>query len=116
MRLEREAPTVDDSASLPLSETSRQVKWVFRDVNLRLAERTGGRWDLRSVMPAALGVLAVRQLINDFGNWGTAPWWVLAWYAFDSFYKLNQQAPDAAATPTVWSADYQPVEEATEDG
>jgi hypothetical protein len=75
---------------VPLSETAQGIRHTFSGVNARLSEITDGRWDLRSVVPFALGALALRQLVADAGAIGAAPWYVLAWYAFDSFWKLNQ--------------------------
>jgi hypothetical protein len=86
-------PPVDDLygvQQVPLSETARGIRRTFSGVNAQLSEITAGRWDLRSVVPFALGALALRQLVANPGIIGTAPWYVLAWYAFDSFWKLNQ--------------------------
>jgi len=87
-----EPPVVDLYAGhqLPLSQTAQGIHRTFSGANVRLSEITNGRWDLRSVLPFALGTLALRQLVTDFGAIGAAPWYVLAWYAFDSFWKLNQ--------------------------
>jgi len=86
-------PTDDPYAGrgLPLSETARGIRRTFHGANVRLSEITNGRWDLRSVLPFALGALAIRQFVADSGALGAAPWYVLAWYAFDSFWKLNQE-------------------------
>ena len=79
----------------PLSETARRIHQTFHGVDMQLSQITSGRWDLRSVMPFALGALALRQLLANPGAIATAPWYVFAWYAFDSFWKLNQgQAVD----------------------
>ena len=78
----------------PPSLTARRIQRTFHEVDVRLAEITNGRWDLRSVVPAAFGMLALRQLLRDAGAFGSAPWYVLAWYAFDSFWKLNQDRRD----------------------
>ena len=87
-------PPSDDpyaGRGLPLSETARGIRRTFHGANVRLSEITNGRWDLRSVFPFALGALALRQFVADSGALGAAPWYVLAWYAFDSFWKLNQE-------------------------
>jgi len=86
-------PPLDDLygvQQVPLSDTARGIRRTFSEVNGRLSEITNRRWDLRSVVPFALGALALRQLVANPGIIGTAPWYVLAWYAFDSFWKLNQ--------------------------
>jgi hypothetical protein len=86
-------PTVDGPYGWqrPLSQTAAGIHETFHGVDVRLSELTNGRWDLRSVVPFALGALALRQFIADAGALGAAPWYVLAWYAFDSFWKLNEQ-------------------------
>jgi hypothetical protein len=78
---------------------AERVVRTFREVDARLAEVTQGRWDLRSLVPAALGLLALRQMVRSFGELGAAPWYVLAWYAFDSFWKLNQERNSAEHRP-----------------
>jgi len=89
-------PTRDPYAGQqkPVSETAQGVRRAFHGVDMQLAQITGGRWDLRSVMPFALGALALRQLVANPGAIAAAPWYVFAWYAFDSFWKLNQGLPD----------------------
>jgi hypothetical protein len=84
---------------VPTSLTAQRIKRTFHEVDVRLSELSSGRWDLRSVVPVAFGALAVRQIIRDFGQLGVAPWYVLAWYAFDSFWKLNQERHHAADLP-----------------
>lgn len=76
--------------SPPMSETARNIKSTFHGVDVRLGEITKGRWDLRTVVPFALGAMAIRAFIAEPAALGAAPWFTLAWYAFDSFWKLNQ--------------------------
>jgi copper chaperone CopZ len=92
--------------AVPTSLTAARVQRAFHEVDVRLSELSQGRWDLRSVVPAAFGVLALRQIVTNFGDLAGVPWYALAWYAFDSFWKLNEQArrppepPPPAAPPT----------------
>ncbi len=68
-----------------------QARWVVEaaeGVNSRVGRRLGGS-DLRLLFPAALGVLSLRQATRDVPGLDQAPWYLLAWYAFDSFLKLN---------------------------
>lgn len=89
---------------LPASLNAQRIQRTFHEVDVRLAEITSGRWDLRTVVPVAFGVLALRQLLANGIQLAVLPWYVLAWYAFDSFWKLNQEArrvePDSAESPT----------------
>jgi hypothetical protein len=75
--------------SKPMSDTARGIHRAFHGVDMQLSQITGGKWDLRSAMPFALGALALRQLLANPGTIASAPWYVFAWYAFDSFWKLN---------------------------
>ncbi len=68
------------------------VTTVFDRADRRMAELTRGSADLRTLVPLSLGVLAAREVMA--GRLAAAPWYVLAWYAFDSFVKLRK--PDAS--------------------
>ncbi len=78
----------------PMSQTARGIHRTFHDVDMQLSQITKGRWDLRSVMPFAMGALALRQLVTNPAAIASAPWYVFAWYAFDSFWKLNEAQTD----------------------
>ena len=67
---------------------SARVVDVARELNTRVARATRGA-DLRLLVPLGLGALSVRQAFRDSPGLKQAPWYVLAWYAFDSFVKLN---------------------------
>jgi hypothetical protein len=45
--------------------------------------------DLRFLFPLSLSLLALRQLLVKGWQLELIPWYVLAWYAFDSFIKLH---------------------------
>jgi hypothetical protein len=49
-------------------------------------------------MPLFLSLLALRQLFSKSPRLKTAPWYILAWYAFDSFLKLNDP-PEKRSQP-----------------
>jgi hypothetical protein len=50
---------------------------------------TAGSVDLRFLFPLLLSLLALRQIFTKSPGLKTSHWYVLAWYAFDSFMKLN---------------------------
>ena len=54
--------------------------------------------DLRLLVPLALGALSARQALRDAPGLERAPWYVLAWYAFASFVKLNP-SPSGGTLP-----------------
>jgi hypothetical protein len=65
------------------------------DLDHRISRLTGGKFDLKLLVPAGLGLLALRQvMLNGFGL-GQVPGYVLLWYTFDSFYKLHQRKSEA---------------------
>lgn len=55
-----------------------------------VARRTQGA-DLRTLVPVGLAMLAVRQLARGEQRLADAPWYVLAWYASETFQKLDGQ-------------------------
>lgn len=89
----------------PMSETAQRIHRTFHGVDMQLSQITKGQWDLRSVMPFALGAFALRQLVANPGAIGAAPWYVFAWYAFDSFWKLNEAQTDHEKVAAVEAED-----------
>lgn len=59
------------------------------DLNLRLREATGGIIDLRFVLPLALAWLGVFQYMSYGLQFELIPWYVLFYFAIDTFIKLN---------------------------
>lgn len=71
------------------SEAAMDVSGAVTDLNKRVEQATNGAVDLRFLFPLGLGCLAVRQLLAKGLQFEIIPWYVLAWYAFDSFIKLH---------------------------
>jgi hypothetical protein len=81
----------------PHSTGASSVLDAVTDLDHRISRLTGGRLDLKLLVPAGLGLLALRQIgLNGLGL-GQVPGYVLLWYTFDSFYKLHQRKTAAAA-------------------
>jgi hypothetical protein len=80
-------------------------------LNEHTGRMTQGVADLRLLMSLGLGAVALRQLIVKGLELDEIPWYTLAWYAFDSFGKLNQGY--APPTPDSGAAS-QPVGEGAE--
>jgi hypothetical protein len=59
------------------------------DFNQRFGRATDGAIDLRFLVPLSFAALAIRQFRVQGWNIEIIPWYVLAWYAFDSFIKLH---------------------------
>lgn len=58
-------------------------------LNQRVKIASNDSIDLRFLVPLGFGVLAVRQLLIKGLLLDAIPWYVLAWYAFDSFIKFH---------------------------
>ncbi|RUR74628.1 HMA2 domain-containing protein [Chlorogloeopsis fritschii PCC 9212] len=71
------------------SEVAAEVSDVVVDLNRRVKEATNGVVDLRFLFPLGLATLSIRQLVAKGLQLEIIPWYVLAWYAFDSFIKLH---------------------------
>lgn len=74
------------------SEVAADLTSAISDLNQRVGQATDGVVDLRFLMPLGLGGLAVWQLMRNGPEFETVPWYVLAWYSFDSFIKLHYTA------------------------
>lgn len=73
---------------------------LLRGVDSRILRTTQGRFSLRWLVPASFFAIALRQLLNSGLTVGEIPWFVLLYYAVDSFLKLYpQHAPKASASP-----------------
>jgi hypothetical protein len=69
------------------SAMARAVEAFFGSADERVTRLTGGAADLRALVPLGFAVLAAREILA--GRLGAAPWYTLAWWAFDSFVKLH---------------------------
>jgi len=80
------------------STTATGLMDALTDLDSRLARLTGGRVDIKLLVPVGLGILAARQIATVGLGLGQVPGYVLLWYAFDSFYKLHQRRQVVAGT------------------
>jgi hypothetical protein len=71
------------------TEAATTVASTVVDLNKRVKQATDGVVDIRFLFPLGLSILAVRQLIIKGLQFEIIPWYVLAWYSFDSFIKLH---------------------------
>ena len=72
------------------------VRQVMGMANAKLHIATRGRVDLRLVVPAFYVLLAARNFRSRAGRLRNAPWYQLAWWAFDSFFKLHEDVRSPA--------------------
>lgn len=74
------------SKGMPVGENLINVISEFND---QVKQTTAGVVDLRWLVPAGLGAFALRQMLSKGLQLDEIPWYTLAWYAFDTFTKLN---------------------------
>jgi len=78
-------PSGDDQSALGAA-----LVQAVNDLDRRLRLSSGGIFDLKVLIPAGLAALAVRQVLRQGLRIEAAPWYVLAYLAFDSFVKLHR--------------------------
>ena len=101
-----------DRGVAPHSRGATGILDAVTDLDHRISRLTGGKLDLKLLVPASFGLLALRQvMINGLGL-GQVPGYVLLWYTFDSFYKLHQRK----ATSAIREATEQILGDGSDDG
>ena len=73
------------------SKAAVTVNQVANNLNHYVGQASNNIVDLRVLIPLSFGLLAWRQLMLKGWQLETIPWYVLAWYAFDSFLKLQDR-------------------------
>ncbi|MDJ0620825.1 MAG: hypothetical protein QNJ63_29490 [Calothrix sp. MO_192.B10] len=97
--------TVGDVPS-KTSQGATAIANTFTYLNQRVEQTTRGLVDLRLLFPLILALFALRRWFVNGSALKTSPWYVFAWYAFDSFLKLNntkeppQQTSNGKHPPT----------------
>lgn len=71
------------------SEVADGVASTVINLNKQFKKSTDGMIDLRFLFPLGLGCLSIRKLMLQGLQLDIIPWYVLAWYSFDSFLKLH---------------------------
>lgn len=64
---------------------------VMSDFNADVDRMTNGVVDLRLLVSLGLSLFAIRHLLKQGIKLEEIPWYILAWFAFDSFVKLNKK-------------------------
>jgi hypothetical protein len=80
----------------PHSSGATAVLDALTDLDHRISQLTGGKLDLKLLVPVGLGLLAMRQVALNGLGLAQVPGYVLLWYTFDTFYKLHQRKAVAA--------------------
>lgn len=97
LTLLREADHVFDRLQTPAiqhiegssSAVGRRLQSGLGAANRSVYVATAGTFDLRVMVPAAFAGLALRQVVSQGLRVRDAPWYLLAYYAFDSYMKLH---------------------------
>lgn len=84
---ETELPSINGKSAV-----ASDLAGAVADLNQQVGLATNGIIDLRMLIPLGLGALAIRQGLRNGWLIEAAPWYVLAYYAFDSFIKLHYTA------------------------
>lgn len=79
------------------TEAATTVSSAVIDLNKRVRQATDGVVDIRFLFPMGLGILAIRKLMMKGLQFDIIPWYVLAWYSFDSFIKLHGITPQKSS-------------------
>jgi hypothetical protein len=90
----------DVAPVLPKSRGASAVEKVMSRANARLHLVTRGGVDLRLAVPAIYMLLGVRNLMRRRGRLSDATWYQLMYWAFDSFFKLHEEARAKGGPPT----------------
>lgn len=88
------AASRERSASFPASwqepsHLSSDLMMTVGKLNEFARRMTDGEIDLYLLVPLGLSAFALRQLLVKGWELEEIPWYVLAWYAFDSFMKFH---------------------------
>lgn len=79
----------------PSSQAATQLQNTMQELDAQVRWLTNDLFDLRILVSMGLGTLALRQLFARGTRWDEMPWYVLAWYAVDTFVKFDPD-PDGA--------------------
>jgi hypothetical protein len=83
------APVIQEAVDEPVSQAAERLIDRLTTANRGVMRATGGRADLRFLLPTTFAVASIRQLLRTGPAFPSIPWYVLAYYAFDSFIKLH---------------------------
>ncbi len=82
---------VDLDARLPTAASSSPPEIIAAAAtagNRAVGQRLGGT-DLRTLVPLGLGLLAARRAMRGDERLADAPWYLLAWYATETFWRFH---------------------------
>ncbi len=83
-------------AAAGVETSAASLSDALSDLNKHLGLGTSGILNLKLLAPLGLGALAVLQLARQGLQIETAPWYLLAYFAFESYIKLNSKEEECA--------------------
>ncbi len=86
-------PDAPVGASVEARDPGSRVMTAAKALDAVVPRFTSGH-DLRTLIPLTYGLLAARQLVRGEQRLQNAPWYVLAWYASESFQKAQRSRGD----------------------
>ncbi|MEW5803412.1 MAG: HMA2 domain-containing protein [bacterium] len=66
-----------------------QMSRVISDLDNRIFQLTGGKVNLKLIIPLTMGAIGIRQIIRHGLGISQVPGYVLVWYAVDAFFRLH---------------------------
>jgi copper chaperone CopZ len=84
-------------AAVGVETSSLSLSDAVSDIARHLGLGTKGILNLKLLVPLGFGALAVLQLARQGLQFGSAPWYLIAYFAFDSYIKLN--SPEEKCSP-----------------
>lgn len=91
----------DESPRPATSMAATRLVDAMAEANEALSRATGRSLDLRLLFPLALGGWGLLRLARTGPQLNEIPAYVLLWYAFDAFWKLNYASQPPAAAPQI---------------
>lgn len=82
-------PRLQTALDSSVSRAGGTIRERFSAADGRVRKATHGTVDLRALMPIGLAGLSLRQLVRQGPGVSSVPWYVFAYYSFDSFIKLH---------------------------
>ncbi len=84
-----QVPDAPVGGSVEERDPGSRVVTAVKALDAAVPRFTAGH-DLRTLIPLTYGLLAARQLVRGEQRLHNAPWYVLAWYASESFQKAQR--------------------------
>ena len=84
-------------AAVGVESSSMSLSDAVSDLAGHLGLGTRGILNLKVMVPLGLGAIAVLQLARQGLQIGSAPWYLLAYFALESYIKLN--SPEEKCSP-----------------